>query len=140
MTVFHFTGIKGSGMSSLAQILHDAGNQVQGSDIEKHFFTEDPLRKRGIKILPFNADNIEKGMTVIAGNAYKDNHEELIRANELGIDVIRYHKFLGNLMGPVHLGRYYRITWQNFYNGFDVTCIKWLCTDFIFNWRWNGSW
>ena len=99
MTVFHFTGIKGSGMSSLAQILHDAGNQVQGSDIEKHFFTEDPLRKRGIKILPFNADNIEKGMTVIAGNAYKDNHEELIRANELGIDVIRYHKFLGNLMG-----------------------------------------
>lgn len=99
MTVFHFTGIKGSGMSSLAQILHDAGNQVQGSDIEKHFFTEDPLRKRDIKILPFNADNIEKGMTVIAGNAFKDNHEELIRANELGIDVIRYHKFLGNLMG-----------------------------------------
>ncbi|EPD54090.1 UDP-N-acetylmuramate-L-alanine ligase [Paenisporosarcina sp. HGH0030] len=99
MTVFHFTGIKGSGMSSLAQILHDAGNQVQGSDIEKHFFTEDPLRERDIKILPFNADNIEKGMTVIAGNAYKDNHEELIRANELGIDVIRYHKFLGNLMG-----------------------------------------
>ncbi|WP_342543235.1 UDP-N-acetylmuramate--L-alanine ligase [Paenisporosarcina sp. FSL H8-0542] len=99
MTVFHFTGIKGSGMSSLAQILHDAGNQVQGSDIEKHFFTEDPLRERDIKILPFNADNIEKGMTVIAGNAFKDNHEELIRANELGIDVIRYHKFLGNLMG-----------------------------------------
>ncbi|HEY9569770.1 MAG TPA: Mur ligase domain-containing protein, partial [Metalysinibacillus sp.] len=25
MTLFHFTGIKGSGMSSLAQILHDAG-------------------------------------------------------------------------------------------------------------------
>lgn len=99
MTVFHFTGIKGSGMSSLAQILHDAGNEVQGSDIDKHFFTEDPLRKRGIKILPFDANNIEKGMTVIAGNAFKDNHEELIRANELGIDVIRYHKFLGNLMG-----------------------------------------
>jgi UDP-N-acetylmuramate--alanine ligase len=98
MTVFHFTGIKGSGMSSLAQILHDAGNQVQGSDIDKHFFTEDPLRKRDIKILPFNADNIQEGMTVIAGNAFKDDHEELIRANEIGVEVIRYHIFLGNLM------------------------------------------
>lgn len=98
MTVFHFTGIKGSGMSSLAQILHDAGNQVQGSDIDKHFFTEDPLRKRGIKISTFNANNIQEGMTVIAGNAFKDDHEELIRANEIGVEVIRYHIFLGNLM------------------------------------------
>ncbi|HSO57260.1 MAG TPA: UDP-N-acetylmuramate--L-alanine ligase [Paenisporosarcina sp.] len=98
MTVFHFTGIKGSGMSSLAQILHDAGNQVQGSDIDKHFFTEDPLRKRGIEISPFDANNIQVGMTVIAGNAYKDDHEELIRANEIGVEVIRYHIFLGNLM------------------------------------------
>ena len=99
MTVFHFTGIKGSGMSSLAQILHDAGNQVQGSDIEKHFFTEDLLRDREITILPFDANNIQEGMTVIAGNAYKDDHEELLRANELGVEVIRYHTFLGNLMG-----------------------------------------
>lgn len=98
MTVFHFTGIKGSGMSSLAQILHDAGNQVQGSDIDKYFFTEDPLRKRGIKISTFNASNIQEGMTVIAGNAFKDDHEELIRANEIGVEVIRYHIFLGNLM------------------------------------------
>ncbi len=99
MTVFHFTGIKGSGMSSLAQILFDAGNQVQGSDIDKHFFTEEPLHKRGIKIMPFDADNIQEGMTVIAGNAYRDDHEELIRANEIGVEVIRYHSFLGNLMG-----------------------------------------
>ena len=99
MTAFHFTGIKGSGMSSLAQILHDAGNEVQGSDIDKHFFTEDPLRERGITILPFSADNIQEGMTVIAGNAYRDDHEELTHAKEIGVEVIRYHKFLGNLMG-----------------------------------------
>ncbi len=98
MTLFHFTGIKGSGMSSLAQILHDAGNQVQGSDIEKHFFTEDPLRKRGITILPFNKENIQEGMTVIAGNAFRDDHEELVEANNKGIEVIRYHVFLGDLM------------------------------------------
>ena len=51
MTLFHFTGIKGAGMSSLAQILHDSENEVQGSDVEKWFFTEDPLHERKIPIL-----------------------------------------------------------------------------------------
>ena len=40
MTHYHFVGIKGSGMSSLAQIMHDLGHEVQGSDIEKYVFTE----------------------------------------------------------------------------------------------------
>lgn len=40
MTVYHFVGIKGTGMSPLAQILHDTGYTVQGSDIEKHIFTQ----------------------------------------------------------------------------------------------------
>lgn len=35
MTHYHFVGIKGAGMSSLAQIMHDLGHEVQGSDIEK---------------------------------------------------------------------------------------------------------
>ena len=49
MSLFHFTGIKGSGMSSLAQVLHDSGATVQGSDMETYFFTEKPLRERNIR-------------------------------------------------------------------------------------------
>ncbi|KAA0957979.1 UDP-N-acetylmuramate--L-alanine ligase [Planococcus kocurii] len=98
MTVLHFTGIKGSGMSPLAQIMHDMGEHVQGSDIEQHFFTEDRLRERGITILPFDANNIEKEMTIIAGNAFGDDHPELVQARELGATIIRYHQFLGDLM------------------------------------------
>ncbi|MBQ0140367.1 MAG: UDP-N-acetylmuramate--L-alanine ligase [Kurthia sp.] len=98
MTFYHFTGIKGSGMSSLAQILFDSGESVQGSDIEKHFFTEDPLHERGISVLPFDADNIKEGMTVIAGNAFPDDHPEIVRAKEMGVEVIRYHKFLGEYL------------------------------------------
>lgn len=98
MTVLHFTGIKGSGMSSLAQIMHDMGQQVQGSDIEKHFFTEDRLREKGITILPFDPDNIEANMTIIAGNAFSDDHPELVKAKEAGATIIRYHKFIGDLM------------------------------------------
>ncbi|MBD7984339.1 UDP-N-acetylmuramate--L-alanine ligase [Sporosarcina sp. Sa2YVA2] len=98
MTLFHFTGIKGSGMSSLAQILHDSSHSVQGSDVEKYFFTEDPLHERNIKILPFDENNIKPGMTIIAGNAFPDSHPEIVKANELGLEVIRYHDFLGEYM------------------------------------------
>ena len=98
MTLFHFTGIKGAGMSSLAQILHDSANEVQGSDVEKWFFTEEPLHERKIPILPFDENNIKPGMTIIAGNAFPDSHPELIKAKELGLEVIRYHEFLGNYM------------------------------------------
>lgn len=99
MTLYHFVGIKGSGMSALAQILFDMGETVQGSDIEKEFFTEKSLREKGITILPFNQENIKEGMTIIAGNAFNDDHEEIVRAHELGLTVTRYHDFLGNFIG-----------------------------------------
>ena len=98
MTIYHFVGIKGSGMSALAQVLHDMNYQVQGSDFEKHFFTQVALEKFGIKILPFQKENIQPGMTVIAGNAYPDTHEEIEEAMKLGLPVVRYHRFLGDFM------------------------------------------
>lgn len=98
MTIYHFVGIKGSGMSALAQVLHDMDYQVQGSDYDKHFFTQVALEKSGIKILPFNKENIQPGMTVIAGNAYPDTHEEIQEAMKLGLPIIRYHRFLGDFM------------------------------------------
>ena len=81
-------------MSALAQILHDMDYQVQGSDVEKHFFTQIALEQSGIKILPFSKENIQPGMTIIAGNAFPDTHEEIKRAMELGLPIVRYHRFL----------------------------------------------
>ncbi|NQD99061.1 Mur ligase domain-containing protein, partial [Staphylococcus xylosus] len=69
MTHYHFVGIKGAGMSSLAQIMRDLGNEVQGSDIQNYVFTEVALKNNGIKILPFNADNIKEDMVIVQGNA-----------------------------------------------------------------------
>ena len=37
---YHFIGIKGSGMASLATIVADRGDEVSGSDIEKYIFTQ----------------------------------------------------------------------------------------------------
>lgn len=98
MTIYHFVGIKGSGMSSLAQILHDKGYQVQGSDVEKYFFTQKALEDSGIKILPFDRNNIKPEMVVIAGNAFPDNHEEIEEALLREVPVVRYHKFLGEFV------------------------------------------
>jgi UDP-N-acetylmuramate--alanine ligase len=42
-----FIGIKGTGMASLALILHDLGYKVAGSDIDKYTFTQDPLEAAG---------------------------------------------------------------------------------------------
>lgn len=98
MTIYHFVGIKGSGMSALAQVLHDMDYQVQGSDYDKHFFTQVALENSGIKILPFNKENIQPGMTIIAGNAYPDTHEEIQEGMKLGLPIIRYHRFLGDFM------------------------------------------
>ncbi|WP_297991536.1 UDP-N-acetylmuramate--L-alanine ligase [Anoxybacillus sp.] len=98
MTIYHFVGIKGTGMSALAQVLHDMKCVVQGSDYDKRFFTQEALEKRGIPIFPFSAENIQKNMIVIAGNAFPDTHEEIVAARELGVPVIRYHQFLGEFL------------------------------------------
>ncbi|WP_462411285.1 UDP-N-acetylmuramate--L-alanine ligase [Neobacillus sp. Marseille-QA0830] len=98
MTIYHFVGIKGSGMSALAQVLHDMKFQVQGSDVEKRFFTQLALEQSGITILPFQKENIKPGMTIIAGNAFPDTHEEIQEAMKLGLPIVRYHRFLGDFM------------------------------------------
>ncbi|MCU5746131.1 UDP-N-acetylmuramate--L-alanine ligase [Staphylococcus sp. SQ8-PEA] len=94
MAHYHFVGIKGSGMSSLAQIMHDLGHEVQGSDIDQYVFTEEALKNKGIKILPFNRNNVEEDMVVIQGNAFSNDHEEVVQAQKLGLEIIRYHDFL----------------------------------------------
>ena len=95
--MYYFIGIKGSGMSALAAILFDLGYEVLGSDSEKHFFTEEGLVKRGIKILPYNKKNIKEGMTIIRGNAIEDDHEELQKAIELELKIHTYPEMVGKL-------------------------------------------
>lgn len=98
MSTYHFIGIKGTGMSALAQILFDSGKKVQGSDVEKYFFTQKALEEKGIKMMPFSANNIQEGQIIIAGNAFSDDHIEIKRAQELNLPFFRYHEFLGKLV------------------------------------------
>ncbi|MDD4642475.1 MAG: UDP-N-acetylmuramate--L-alanine ligase [Erysipelotrichaceae bacterium] len=97
--MYYFIGIKGSGMASLACILHDLGYEVFGSDLDKHFFTEEELKKRNIRILPFSQDNIKDGMNVIIGNAFKDDFCEVATLSKFrNIKRWHYHEFLGEFI------------------------------------------
>ncbi|GAY77543.1 UDP-N-acetylmuramate-alanine ligase [Sporolactobacillus inulinus] len=93
MTKYHFVGIKGTGMSALAQILQGLHHEVQGSDYDKRFFTQRALEDKKIKLLPFTEANISSDEVVIAGNAFPDQHEEISKAREMGVPVYRYYDF-----------------------------------------------
>jgi len=95
--IYYFIGIKGSGMSSLACLMNDLGYNVMGSDKPDHFFTQDNLDKKGIKILNFSEDNIKEGMTIIQGNAFNDNHIEVKKARELGLKIYSYQSMIDKL-------------------------------------------
>ena len=95
MTTYHFIGIKGTGMSALAQILHDSGEKVKGSDVEKRFFTQRALEEKNIPIEPFSENNITDDCTIIAGNAFSESNVEIKTAKEKNIPFYWYHDFLG---------------------------------------------
>ncbi len=96
--IYHFVGIKGSGMSALALILHDKGFKVQGSDVSTYFFTQKNLEDAHISMYEFDEQNIQPNMEIIAGNAFGDSHVELVAAKEMGLPVYRYHDFIGKFI------------------------------------------
>ena len=101
MSKYHFIGIKGSGMSSLAQIACDMGNEVQGSDEETYFFTQEKLEQRNIPMYYYGEENIKEGYEVILGNAFDETHIEYRRAKELGLTTYTYSQFLGKLLSDI---------------------------------------
>ena len=89
---YYFIGIKGTGMGPLAQILHDQGNEVLGSDIDTYTYTQAPLEAAGIKILTFDARNIDANQDAIfvRGNAFNNDQIEVARALEIGVTMVSY--------------------------------------------------
>lgn len=95
---YHMVGIKGSGMSALAQLLTDMGNYVQGEDGGTYYFTQAPLEQRGIPFYLFGEAPLTSGMKVIVSNAYGPDHPAVARCREAGLEVEWYHHFLGQFM------------------------------------------
>ena len=96
---YYCIGIKGAGMSTLAQILFDLGNEVSGyDDARGHKFTQVGLEERGISIYYDHDHNIDKDTIVTYSVAFKEDHPELIRVKEMGLTIKKYHEIMGDVV------------------------------------------
>lgn len=95
---YYCLGIKGAGMSTLANILYDLGNEVVGyDDVTDHKFTQEGLDKRGIKIYSDNTHLLDKDMIVTHSVALKNDHKELERVRNEGLQIKKYNDILGEI-------------------------------------------
>ena len=101
--MYHFIGIKGSGMSALAIIMKQLGNNVQGSDYNKHYFTEDNLVKNDIKILEFNKKNITEDMIIVKGNTFDETNEEVKEAINKKLKIYTYQEMVEKITNHYNL-------------------------------------
>jgi len=94
---YYLIGIKGAGMSSLALLLSDLENLVVGYDDAKdHRFTEDDLKTRNIQIYTEpNVYELTKDTIVVRSPAIRDNHPEMVRAFNMGLENYEYQEMLG---------------------------------------------
>ena len=94
----HFVGIGGIGMSGIAEVMHNLGYQVQGSDIAEGYVVEG-LRQRGIKVMIGHAaENLGDAAVVVTSTAVKRSNPEVAAALELRVPVVRRAEMLAELM------------------------------------------
>lgn len=94
----YFVGIGGSGMSGIAEILHNLGFEISGSDHTASEITE-YLAGRGITIYPgHRAENLADTEVVVISSAVGEDNPEVVEARRRGIPVIKRAEMLGELM------------------------------------------
>jgi len=94
----HFIGIGGAGMSGIAEVFHNLGYRVSGSDISDSSMVRH-LRERGISItVGHRANNIDDAHVVVISTAIDDDNPEIQAAREQRIPIVRRAEMLAELM------------------------------------------
>jgi UDP-N-acetylmuramate--alanine ligase len=94
----HFVGIGGIGMSGIAEILHNLGYAVQGSDVAESANIK-RLRERGIKVMIGHAaENLGEASVIVYSSAVKADNSEIQAARQRLLPVVRRAEMLAELM------------------------------------------
>ncbi len=94
----HFIGIGGIGMSGIAEIMHNMGYSVQGSDMAEGYVIQH-LRDLGIPVMiGHKAENLGDAAVVVTSTAIKKGNPEVDLAVEQRVPVIRRAEMLAELM------------------------------------------
>ncbi|MBL8582028.1 MAG: UDP-N-acetylmuramate--L-alanine ligase [Rhizobiaceae bacterium] len=94
----HFIGIGGIGMSGIAEVLHNLGYAVQGSD-QADSANVQRLRDKGIAcFVGHRAENLGDAEVVVVSTAIKKSNPELAAAREKLLPIVRRAEMLAELM------------------------------------------
>lgn len=95
---FHFIGIGGIGMSGLAELLHNMGAHITGSDSSENDQVQ-KLKNMGIKIFKgHQKENVGFVDTVVYSSAITTTNPELVEAKHQKIPIISRAEVLGEVM------------------------------------------
>lgn len=98
MGIIHFVGIGGIGMSGIAEVMHNLGYSVQGSDAAENANVK-RLRDLGVKVMVGQAaDNLGDAEVVVISSAIKADNLELKEARARLLPVVRRAEMLAELM------------------------------------------
>ena len=87
--IIHFVGIGGIGMSGIAEVLHNLGYKVQGSDMSSNANTQ-RLEAMGVDIfIGHAAKHVHAAQVVVISTAVKPDNPEVMAAREERIPVVR---------------------------------------------------
>ena len=96
--ILHFVGIGGIGMSGIAEVLHNLGYSVQGSDIAEGANVQ-RLRAMGINVAIGHAkDNLGTAKVLVISSAVKLDNPEVVAAGQRLMPVVRRAEMLAELM------------------------------------------
>lgn len=94
----YFVGVGGAGMSGIAEILHNLGFEVSGSDQVPSEITE-YLQSLGMTVFDCHqASNLSDTDVVVISSAVREDNPEVVEARRRGIPVIKRAEMLGELM------------------------------------------
>ena len=94
----HFVGIGGIGMSGIAEVMHNLGYSVQGSDLSEGPGVE-RLRQFGVPIaIGHDPDNLGDAAVVVTSTAVRRTNPEVAAAIERRVPVVRRAEMLAELM------------------------------------------
>lgn len=95
--IVHLVGIGGIGMSGIAEVLHNLGYEVRGSEL-KDSDTVERLRSLGIKVfIGHRPENVHNAHVVVISSAVKEDNPEVMEARRLHIPVIPRAEMLAEI-------------------------------------------
>ncbi len=98
MGTTHFVGIGGAGLSAIARVLLEQGEQVSGSDLQASALTAELERLGARVMIGHRAANVHGADAVVISSAVHEDNPEVREARRLGIPVMKRAEYVGRLL------------------------------------------